>query len=128
LGDRGHARITLCVSHIVIIISAVLSAWADSAGSQLWAFGALGLGGILLDLGVTGDQTLGRRAVNLLQPEARGRINGLFVCLFFIGGAVGAAVASVAWAHGGWMWVCGAVGSFALLALITDVATQTGTS
>ena len=69
LGDRGHARITLCVSHIVIIISAVLSAWADSAGSQLWAFGALGLGGILLDLGVTGDQTLGRRAVNLLQPE-----------------------------------------------------------
>ncbi len=128
LGDRGHVRITLFASHVAIIWSAIVSAWAGHIGSQYWALGGLGVGAILLDLGVTGDQTLGRRAVNLLQPEARGRINGLFVCLFFIGGAIGAAAATLAWTHGGWTWVCAVVGSFALLALITDMVTTTGTA
>ena len=35
----------------------------------------MGASAVLLDIGVTGDQTLGRRAVNLLQPKARGRLN-----------------------------------------------------
>lgn len=128
LGDQGFARITLFASHVAIILSAIASVWAGTIKSQSWALATLGLGAILLDLGVTGDQTLGRRAVNLLQPEARGRINGLFVCLFFVGGAIGAAAVSFAWAHGGWTWVCGVVGMFALVALITDVLTKTGTT
>lgn len=33
---------------------------------------------VLLDIGVSGDQTLGRRAAKLLRPKARGRINGQF--------------------------------------------------
>jgi hypothetical protein len=33
-------------------------------------------------------------------------LNGLFVGLFFIGGAVGAATAAVAWSFGGWTAVC----------------------
>lgn len=31
---------------------------------------------VLLDIDVSGDQTLGRRAAKLLRPKARGRING----------------------------------------------------
>ena len=88
----------------------------------------LSLGTILLDVGITTDQTLGRRAINLLRPEARGRINGLFVALFFIGGGVGAAAASLAWSYGGWTMVCAVAASFGVLGLVTDLATRTGTS
>ncbi|WP_026871799.1 hypothetical protein [Inquilinus limosus] len=84
---------------------------------------AMGLGAIALDIGVTGDQTLGRRAINLLRPEARGRLNGLFVGLFFLGGAVGSAAAGAAWAAGGWPLVCligAGFGSAALAAGLCD--------
>jgi hypothetical protein len=52
----------------------------------------------------------------------------LFVGLFFIGGAVGAAAAALAWTLGGWTMVCAVAAFFGLLALITDIATSTGTS
>jgi predicted MFS family arabinose efflux permease len=88
----------------------------------------LSAGTILLDIGITTDQTLGRRAINLLRPEARGRMNALFVALFFLGGAIGAAAASFAWTHGGWTWVCAVAAFFGVLGLITDAATKVGTS
>jgi predicted MFS family arabinose efflux permease len=58
--------------------------------------------------------------VNLLQPEARGRLNALFVGIFFIGGSVGSVAAGCAWAQGGWPLVCAAGAGFAALALISD--------
>jgi predicted MFS family arabinose efflux permease len=128
LGDRGWARPMFYVSHILIIVSLALCAWAGSFDSQIWALIVLGIGTILFDIGVTGDQTLGRRAINLLRPEARGRLNGLFVGLFFIGGAIGAAAVAIAWPLGGWMAVCGVAGCFGVLALITDCITATVTS
>jgi predicted MFS family arabinose efflux permease len=125
-GDRGFARPLLIVSHLLIIGSLVLCAWAGMLESRIAALVVLSLGTILLDLGITTDQTLGRRAVNLLRPEARGRINGLFVALFFIGGAIGAAAASAAWSYGGWAMVCAVAAAFGVLGFVTDMATNTG--
>jgi len=127
LGDRGWARPLLFASHLMIIISLGLCAWAAFVESKAIALFWLSIGTILLDVGITSDQTLGRRAINLLRPEARGRLNGLFVGLFFIGGAVGAAAAAFAWTFGGWIAVCVVAAFFSLLALITDVVTSTGT-
>ena len=62
----------------------------------------------------------GRRAVNLLQPEARGRLNGLFVGLFFLGGAAGSAVAGIAWIIGGWPIICAIGAAFGPAALVVD--------
>lgn len=115
-------------SHLLIIASLALCAWAAMLESRIAALVVLSAGTILLDLGITTDQTLGRRAVNLLRPEARGRINGLFVALFFIGGAIGAAAASVAWSLGGWTMVCVVAGAFGVLGVVTDLATRTGSS
>ena len=128
LGDRGWARQLLFASHLIIIISLGLCAWAGLIKSQAIALFWLGIGTILFDVGITSDQTLGRRAINLLRPEARGRLNGLFVGLFFVGGAIGAAAAALAWTLGGWTVVCVVAAFFGLLALITDIVTSTGTS
>jgi predicted MFS family arabinose efflux permease len=126
-GDRGWTRPMLFAAHLMIIGSLALSAWAGLLESRIAALTVLATGAILLDVGITTDQTLGRRAINLLRPEARGRLNALFVALFFVGGAVGAAAASLAWSYGGWTAVCAVAGFFGVLGLITDIATATGT-
>jgi hypothetical protein len=67
---------------------------------------ALATSAVLLSMGGVADQALGRHAVNMIRPEARGRVNGLFTGSFFVGGALGAALAGPAWSAGGWMGVC----------------------
>jgi predicted MFS family arabinose efflux permease len=112
----------------VLIAALGLAAWAGmetgaaKAGAAWPPLVLMGIGAVLLDIGVTGDQTLGRRAVNLLQPKARGRINGLFVGIFFIGGAIGSLLAGIAWAWGGWNAVCAAGAAFGFIALVVDLA------
>jgi predicted MFS family arabinose efflux permease len=127
-GDRGRARPMFFAAHLLIVSSLVLCAWAGLLESRIAALATLSIGTILLDVGITTDQTLGRRAINLLRPEARGRINGLFVALFFVGGGIGAEAASFAWAWGGWTMVCAVAASFGILGLATDLLTRTGTS
>ncbi|MBC9882476.1 MFS transporter [Bradyrhizobium sp. INPA01-394B] len=127
-GDRGWARQMFFAAHLCIIGSLALCAWAGVMEFRSAALLVLSLGTILLDIGITADQTLGRRAVNLLRPEARGRINGLFVALFFVGGGVGSAAASLAWSYAGWTAVCAVAAAFGMLGLLTDLLTRTGTS
>lgn len=121
-GDRGLTRPATILCHLVLIAALGLAAWAGSAEADpLWLpLIFMGLSAVMLDIGVTGDQTLGRRAVNLLQPKARGRINGLFVGIFFIGGAIGSLLAGLAWAWGGWTAVCSAGAVFGVAALLVD--------
>ncbi|HET7885553.1 MAG TPA: MFS transporter [Bradyrhizobium sp.] len=127
-GDRGWTRLLLIGAHLLIIVSLALCAWGAMLDSRTTALLMLTLGAIGIDFGITTDQTLGRRAINLLRPEARGRINGLFVALFFLGGTIGSAAASFAWSYSGWLAVCAVGALFGVLGLITDVATRTGTS
>jgi len=119
-GDRGWTRPATLASHLAVLGGFALAAWAGAApsGGMLLPLAAMGLAAVVLDIGVTGDQTLGRRAINLLRPEARGRLNGLFVGLFFLGGAVGSAAAGAAWAIGGWSLICLIGGGFGAVALV----------
>ncbi|CAP43930.1 MFS transporter [Bordetella petrii] len=125
-GDRGHTRRASIAAQAVVVVSWLLAGWAGGAwpgtGAVLpvgAALAALTMAAILLDAGVTGDQTLGRRAVNLVRPEARGRMNGLFVGVFFVGSAAGSSLAGFAWSHGGWALVsaAGVVVGMAMLAV-----------
>lgn len=121
-GDRGWTRPVTVAFHLVMIAAFALAGWAGMA-SHVPTFVLLCLmaaSAIFLDIGVIGDQTLGRRAINLLQPEARGRLNGLFVGLFFLGGAVGAALAGLAWVNGGWLMICIIGALFGFAALVVD--------
>lgn len=121
-GDRGWARTTTVASHGAIVAALCLAAWAGGTGPATPPFALLlmGVSAVLLDAGVTGDQTIGRRAINLLRPEARGRLNALFVGLFFLGGAVGSTAAGIAWASGGWLAVCATGAAFGVAALLVD--------
>ena len=121
LGDRGHTHVATLASHGLLIATMGLAAWAGwGEHSRLVPLLAMGASAFLLDFAVTGDQTLGRRAVNLLNPEFRGRLNGIFVGLFFVGGAVGSALSGPLFAQGGWTAICAAAALFGFLALIVE--------
>ncbi|KVL60041.1 MFS transporter [Burkholderia cepacia] len=119
-GDRGHGPAAQRIAHGTMLVALALlgiagAGWFgfDAHAHRGLALALLAGGAALLDAGVIVDQTIGRRAINLLNPAARGRLNGLFVGLFFIGGALGAALAGSAWAWRGWSAVCGVGFAFA---------------
>ncbi len=109
-GDRGRTRPARILSHLGVMAAMALGAIGGAidigAVPAAVALGTLILAAVILDLRVIRDQTLGRNAINMLQPEARGRRNGLFTGLFFIGAALGSTVSGLASVHGGWASVC----------------------
>ncbi|MBN8884312.1 MAG: MFS transporter [Rudaea sp.] len=124
-GDRGWAKPAFIGLHALAIQAMILAAFAYSLASTLptLSLGLLVVSAVLLDAGVVGDQALGRRAVNLLRPEVRGRLNGLFTGIFFLGGAAGSALTGFAWKWGGWNAVCFLAGLFACAALAISWST-----
>ncbi|RZS79531.1 putative MFS family arabinose efflux permease [Phyllobacterium myrsinacearum] len=124
MGDRGWTMMATLACHILIVLAFGLAAIAGCSdmASPLTLLTLLGLSAVLLDVGVTGDQTLGRREINLLRPEAGSRLNGLFVGQFFLGGAMGSALAGIAWISGGWGLICAIGAVLGICALILDIS------
>lgn len=113
VGDRGHGVVAMPIAHALVLAGSLLagvagSGWlgADIAVHPHLALGLLIAAAILIDAGAIGDQTLGRRAINMLDPAMRSRLNGLFVGVFFVGGGAGAVGAGMVWAVAGWTGVC----------------------
>jgi len=76
---------------------------------------------ILLDLGVQGTQIANQSIIYALQPEARGRLNTVFMTGMFIGGAIGSGCAGVGWTLAGWPAVCGIGLALALGSLVAHL-------
>ena len=127
-GDRGHTRRVTFIGHFMVIAAILL---AGAAGGGSWALQKFGIDlpparslallvvtALVLDGGAIADQAVGRRAINLLRPEARGRINGLFSGIFLLGGSIGALFVGPAWAWGGWAAACWVGLAFALAATL----------
>jgi predicted MFS family arabinose efflux permease len=96
-----------------VVAIAFLLAWIGGHGSMV----ALLAAGVALDAGVQGNQVVSQRIVFALGAEARSRLNGLYIAMFFTGGAAGSAVASLAYARGGWSAVSAIGLALPLLAL-----------
>jgi predicted MFS family arabinose efflux permease len=128
-GDRGLGGRTLFAGHVTMLLALVVigvagSGWGEFSASvhPRLAVAMLVAGAAALDAGVVTDQTLGRRAINLVNPAARGRLNGLFVGVFFIGGALGTVLSGAMWAWAGWDGVCAVGFGFTGLAFLFRLA------
>ena len=62
----------------------------------------IALAAVALDMAVQTSLILGQHTVYQLDPLARARLNSAFIAIFFIGGAVGSQVGSLAYRTDGW--------------------------
>ncbi|MGE7614302.1 MFS transporter [Paenibacillus sp. NPDC101420] len=100
LADRGWTRPLTGLAFVLAAV-AFLLAYLFQNDSRV-TLGLLVAAAIMLDMGVSGNLVLGQRAIYSLGNEARGRLNGLFMAIFFVGGAVGSSLGGWAYAYGGW--------------------------
>ena len=113
MADRGWSRIATGVSLLIVAFAFVLA----RVGGQ-GSMPALVAAAILLDLGVQSNLVLGQRAIYALGANARSRLNGLYMAIFFCGGALGSAIASLIYAQGAWALVSWVGMAFPIAALL----------
>jgi predicted MFS family arabinose efflux permease len=100
LADKGWSKPATALGILIVAAAFLVTRFVD-AGTHL-SLGLLVSAAILLDFGMTANLTLGQRAIFVLGAEYRSRLNGLYVAVFFAGGAAGSALGGWAYATGGW--------------------------
>jgi predicted MFS family arabinose efflux permease len=96
----------------------------------LVAYAILGVGGayvaalvagvVLLDVGVQATHISNQSLIFSLVPEARSRLNTVYMTAYFIGGSLGSVLGGLAWVHGGWPGVCALGGALTAVALLAS--------
>lgn len=110
--DRGHGRPMTALAFLTAAAAFVI------AGLGRHEVVALGLAAVLLDMAVQTTLVVGQHAVYQLDPGARARLNSVFMATFFVGGAIGSQVGSIAYHGGGPVAVAVFGGCLPLLALL----------
>ncbi|TQR96604.1 MFS transporter [Paenibacillus ottowii] len=100
MADRGWVRSATGWALAIVIFSGMLPLLVPS--SSALAVPILVVAAILLDMGVSANMVLGQRVIFSLGAEFRSRLNGLYMAIFFLGGAIGSAAGGWAYATGGW--------------------------
>ncbi|MDR6957847.1 putative MFS family arabinose efflux permease [Pseudomonas brassicacearum] len=126
------------VTVLGIVASPRIGAWADRLGARTVAlagaivlavgFACIAAGGrslgwliigmVLLDLGNRTGLVANQARIHTLRPEARSRLNTVFMGSYFLGGAVGAALGNYGVHRAGWLGLA-AVGALLALAATT---------
>lgn len=100
LSDRGHGRWVAGGGLLLLLLSWVLLAFAPVSLSALVA------GVLLLDIAVQAVHINNQSVIYQLDEGARSRITSAYMTCYFIGGASGSALSTLAWTRHGWNGVC----------------------
>ncbi len=100
LADRRGPAFVIGIA-VQIVLAAYIVFWFF--GYSLWGLTA---GIILLDVGVQAAQVANQTRVLGLRPEARNRVNTIYMICYFSGGSLGSLLGTSAWARFGWHGVC----------------------
>ncbi|MCC9165527.1 MFS transporter [Pontibacter harenae] len=96
ISDKGNAFAVTTITILLIVVSFIIFGLSSSS------IIGLVIGVILMDLGVQATHIANQTLVFSLQPEARNRLNTVYMVTYFMGGAAGTYLASLAWQH--WQW------------------------
>ncbi len=111
MADRYGVRRNVLLSLLVTLLSFVV----------LYFFGrhmaGLIAGVILLDIGVQSGHVSNQTRIYGLIPEARSRLNMVYMVCYFSAGALGSYAGSVLWQRFGWAGVCGLGGALLVAGL-----------
>ncbi len=116
LADAGHPRRTILAGIALTIVSFALMLPPSMA--------LLVVGVLAMDLGVQAAQVSNQSRVYALRPEARNRLNTVYMTGYFVGGSAGSALGAWAWGAFGWPGVCAVGAACGLIALAFFTATH----
>lgn len=100
MADRGWSSRLTGIAIVLSALSFMLTHIAE--GQRMVSLVLFCIAAITLDMAVSGNLVLGQQAIYALGDEIRGRVNGMFMAIFFGGGALGSALGGWAYASGGW--------------------------
>lgn len=116
MADRGWSRPATGAALLIGAGSYLLPFIYPQGGNVQLAL--LLLAAVLLDMAVASNLVLSQRAIFVLGAEIRSRLNGLFMAIFFAGGAVGSALGGWLYAQQGWHGVAWAGFAFPFAAFL----------
>jgi predicted MFS family arabinose efflux permease len=91
LSDKGNSHKLTTISIFLVVISYIV--FGFSTNSMV----LLVVGVIIMDMGVQATHISNQAAIFALRPEARNRLNTVYMVTYFVGGATGTFLASQAW-------------------------------
>lgn len=100
LADRGLIWEPTLTAMIFVALCFILSYFAP-VGSKT-SLDLFVIAAILLDFGVTTNLVIGQKVIYGLSSQLRSRLNGIYMVVFFAGGAVGSAIGGQTYSTGGW--------------------------
>jgi predicted MFS family arabinose efflux permease len=120
LADRGHGQPGTAFALATLAGGFALAL----AGAHWHSVVLLALAGVALDAAVQCNLVFGQRAIYQLNPAMRSRLNGVFMSVTFLGGALGSALTSPLLEQGGFTSVCGLGVALPLAALVWFAAAE----
>lgn len=96
LGDAGHGSISR-IGALGLGLAALVLACVGASNRYL-----LAAAGVILDLAVQSHLVLSQRDIYSLNPDARARVNAIFMTTVFLGGAIASAGTALVQQHWGW--------------------------
>jgi predicted MFS family arabinose efflux permease len=112
LADRGYGRPARGAMAALGILALGLAGVGDASVARLAA------AGFLLDVAVQGHQVLSQRDVYSLRPDARSRVNTIYMTVIFAGGALLTAASGALYEIAGWAAVTAFAASLLGVALV----------
>lgn len=107
LADKRGTRFVVGIAGAVLTLSYLILwlgvRWQMSVPLHM---AALVIGVVTLDVGAQMMQVGNQTRIFGLGAEARSRLNTIYMTMYFAGGAMGSALAGVAWSRWGWDGVC----------------------
>lgn len=100
LSDKMDAYKLSAFTLLLIVVSFVIFYFSA------YSFIGLIIGVIVMDMGVQATHISNQSLIFALRPEARNRINTIYMVTYFIGGGIGTYLAGQAWARYKWTGVC----------------------
>lgn len=98
LADRGYIRSGTAAALGSAVIACAIAGWAGALKALLM----LAVAAVLLDAATQINQVLGQRLLYSIAPEARGRINAVYMTVVFMAAAVGSILGTFSYERGGW--------------------------